>query len=677
MVDDGVCAVTRSTDLRRHARLLHEAHDARLSGSRPGSAGWSPAPGTASCPTGSRPTVAPSTTRRTPTSSNAAAPSPRSPRCCRRCGPASRRWPRTPSTSWWSPRPTGSCSGARAPRGSTGSPTVSASRRGRLDRGLRRDERHRHRARRARVGAAVLGGALRARPAPLDLHGEPDPRPADRRDARGRRPLRARRRRCTPPRSRSSTPRCGSPSRACGPGTRPGSTGCGRSRRPCSPARSGPGARGGRPRLGRGRHRARAARPRRDAAVGGGPVRPRARGVPARPRARRLAAAPRRGRRDGHPAAPRPRHRPARGRRRGPRAVAPRALAPPPADPGAAHGRPVRRGSTPPRSAAPSTTTPTTSSPCARSSPGCAACSGASSRPGRTGSPRASRSRCRRPPSSPGCSGALQHPCNPGRDPGHSRGMDASRPRRTHVRDPVAPRVMKAARFHGPGDIRIDDIAEPHAGPGQVQVAVDWCGICGTDLHEFLEGPIFIPPKGSPHPITGGEVPVVMGHEFAGVVSERRRRRDRGHRGRPGRRRALLRLRGVLACRRRPLQHLPQARLHRADGDAGRLRREVRRRPALGAPARRPAHRHRRARRAARRRLPRGAAVRAAPGRHRGRVRRRADRARHRGRAEGRRGRPGDRRRAGGGPEGEGARGGRGRRARPDRGRRARRRSAT
>jgi len=78
---------------------------------------------------------------------------------------------------------------------------------------------------------------------------------------------------------------------------------------------------------------------------------------------------------------------------------------------------------------------------------------------------------------------------------------------------------MKAARFHGPGDIRIDDVPEPTPGPGQVQVSVDWCGICGTDLHEYLEGPIFIPAKGSPHPITGAEVPVVMGHEFAGVVS--------------------------------------------------------------------------------------------------------------------------------------------------------------
>lgn len=78
---------------------------------------------------------------------------------------------------------------------------------------------------------------------------------------------------------------------------------------------------------------------------------------------------------------------------------------------------------------------------------------------------------------------------------------------------------MKAARFHGRGDIRIDDVPDPQVGPGQVEVSVDWCGICGTDLHEFLEGPIFIPQKGAPHPITGAEPPVVMGHEFAGVVS--------------------------------------------------------------------------------------------------------------------------------------------------------------
>ena len=79
---------------------------------------------------------------------------------------------------------------------------------------------------------------------------------------------------------------------------------------------------------------------------------------------------------------------------------------------------------------------------------------------------------------------------------------------------------MKAARYHGRGDIRVEDLPEPHAGPGQVQVAVEWCGICGTDLHEYLDGPIFAPTPQAPHPLTGGAVPITLGHEFAGVVSE-------------------------------------------------------------------------------------------------------------------------------------------------------------
>ena len=79
---------------------------------------------------------------------------------------------------------------------------------------------------------------------------------------------------------------------------------------------------------------------------------------------------------------------------------------------------------------------------------------------------------------------------------------------------------MRAARYHGRGDIRVEDLPEPHAGPGQVQVAVEWCGICGTDLHEYLDGPIFAPTPEAPHPLTGGAVPITLGHEFAGVVSE-------------------------------------------------------------------------------------------------------------------------------------------------------------
>ncbi|WP_138760504.1 2,3-butanediol dehydrogenase [Modestobacter altitudinis] len=78
---------------------------------------------------------------------------------------------------------------------------------------------------------------------------------------------------------------------------------------------------------------------------------------------------------------------------------------------------------------------------------------------------------------------------------------------------------MRAARYHARGDVRIEDVPTPDLRPGTVAIDVAWCGICGTDLHEFLEGPIFIPPPGSPHPVSGEEAPIVMGHEFSGTIS--------------------------------------------------------------------------------------------------------------------------------------------------------------
>lgn len=78
---------------------------------------------------------------------------------------------------------------------------------------------------------------------------------------------------------------------------------------------------------------------------------------------------------------------------------------------------------------------------------------------------------------------------------------------------------MKAARFHAQKDIRIEDIAEPELRPGAVAIDVAWCGICGTDLHEYLEGPIFIPPEGHPHPLSHETAPVTLGHEFSGTVT--------------------------------------------------------------------------------------------------------------------------------------------------------------
>jgi (R,R)-butanediol dehydrogenase/meso-butanediol dehydrogenase/diacetyl reductase len=76
---------------------------------------------------------------------------------------------------------------------------------------------------------------------------------------------------------------------------------------------------------------------------------------------------------------------------------------------------------------------------------------------------------------------------------------------------------MKALVWHGPRDLRLEDRPEPIAGPDQVIVEVAYCGICGTDLHEYTEGPVLIRP--TRHPLTGEAPPVVLGHEFSGRVA--------------------------------------------------------------------------------------------------------------------------------------------------------------
>ncbi len=75
---------------------------------------------------------------------------------------------------------------------------------------------------------------------------------------------------------------------------------------------------------------------------------------------------------------------------------------------------------------------------------------------------------------------------------------------------------MRALRWHGRGDLRLESVPEPEAGPAEVVVQVDWCGLCGTDVHEYLHGPILIPSR--PHPLTGRSAPVTLGHEFTGTV---------------------------------------------------------------------------------------------------------------------------------------------------------------
>ena len=65
---------------------------------------------------------------------------------------------------------------------------------------------------------------------------------------------------------------------------------------------------------------------------------------------------------------------------------------------------------------------------------------------------------------------------------------------------------MKVARFHAPGDIRVEDAPEPVAGPGELKIRVRNCSTCGTDVKIFKHGHHHIRP------------PRVMGHEIAGEV---------------------------------------------------------------------------------------------------------------------------------------------------------------
>jgi (R,R)-butanediol dehydrogenase/meso-butanediol dehydrogenase/diacetyl reductase len=80
---------------------------------------------------------------------------------------------------------------------------------------------------------------------------------------------------------------------------------------------------------------------------------------------------------------------------------------------------------------------------------------------------------------------------------------------------------MKAAMYYGKEDIRIEEVEEPRVRPGTVKIKPAFNGICGSDLHLFHDGPMLPAPSAEqPHPLSGETLPVVLGHEFSGVVEE-------------------------------------------------------------------------------------------------------------------------------------------------------------
>ena len=76
---------------------------------------------------------------------------------------------------------------------------------------------------------------------------------------------------------------------------------------------------------------------------------------------------------------------------------------------------------------------------------------------------------------------------------------------------------MKAARFHGRLDIRLEDVPTPLPADDELLLEIAAVGICGTDAAEFANGPTMFPIDHA-HDITGHRGPIVPGHEFSGTV---------------------------------------------------------------------------------------------------------------------------------------------------------------
>jgi L-iditol 2-dehydrogenase len=74
----------------------------------------------------------------------------------------------------------------------------------------------------------------------------------------------------------------------------------------------------------------------------------------------------------------------------------------------------------------------------------------------------------------------------------------------------VAKGTMHASFLHGIRDVRLEQCPIPRPGPGEVLLQVASVGVCGSDVHYYLDGRIG-------HQVV--EAPIIMGHEFSARVA--------------------------------------------------------------------------------------------------------------------------------------------------------------
>ena len=114
--------------------------------------------------------------------------------------------------------------------------------------------------------------------------------------------------------------------------------------------------------------------------------------------------------------------------------------------------------------------------------------------------------------------------------------------------------LMRVARLYGIRDLRIEHLPRPAPAHGEVLLKVASVGVCGSDVHYYVEGCI------------GDQIvaePMIPGHEFSAWVAEPAPRRRWAGRGAVGGCRAGRFVRPVRIVPARPSEPVPQCSIPR------------------------------------------------------------------------------------------------------------------